>query len=111
MPKTYTATASGPANPNAPIPKLKGFLGSAITPEILRQIQVIVNGANTGSTGMSAADIAAAKKKKQQDENLSYKERLIAAARAPVGMKKGGAVKKKVTVKAKPVVKAKARKK
>jgi hypothetical protein len=102
MPKTYTATASGPANPNAVVPK-KGFFSLATAPlaEVARSV--------IDKEGASRA--LAARKKKQQDENLSYKEKLIAAARAPAGMKKGGAVKKKVTVKAKPVVKAKARKK
>lgn len=103
MPKTYTATASGPANPNAAVPKGKGFFSLATAPlaEVAKSV--------IDKEGASRA--LAARKKKEEEANMSYAEKLRAAARAPAAMKKGGAVKKKVTVKAKPVVKAKARKK
>jgi hypothetical protein len=57
----------------------------------------------------AAAASVAARKKRIEDSNRSYAERMRAAALNPTGMKKGGAVKKKTV--AKPMVKAKARKK
>lgn len=102
MPK-YTARAEGPANPEA-VKNLKGMAG-LMAPALSEASKIILRQQE------SAAASAAARKKKQQEANMSYTEKLIAAARAPAGMKKGGAVKKKVAVKAKPVVKAKARKK
>lgn len=103
MPK-YTARAEGPANPNAPIPEGKGFFSKVMAVPLATLAKSVVD-------KEGAAMALAAKKKKEQEANMSYAEKLRAAARAPAGMKKGGAVKKKVTVKAKPVVKAKARKK
>lgn len=105
MPK-YTARAEGPANPEA-VKNLKGMAG-LMAPALSEASKIILR--QQESAAASAAS-AAARKKKQQEANMSYAEKLIAAARAPAGMKKGGAVKKKVAVKAKPVVKAKARKK
>jgi hypothetical protein len=105
MPK-YTARAEGPANPNAAIPTGKGLsMAGMMAPALSEASKNILR-----QQEASAAS-AAVRKKKQQEDNMSYAEKLRAAARAPAGMKKGGAVKKKVTVKAKPVVKAKARKK
>ena len=100
MPK-YTARAEGPANPNA-ASSLKGLFAGA-APLLSEASKKIL------AQEAAAASSAAARKKRIEDSNKSYAERIRAAALSPTGMKKGGAVKKKTV--AKPMVKAKARKK
>jgi hypothetical protein len=103
MRKPKAVAPSGPLDPSSiPTKGLGAVIGRGI----------IEAGKRREAEAAAAAAVAAeraSRKKQMEDQSRSYADRVRAAALSPTGMKKGGAVKKKTV--AKPMVKAKARKK